>query len=171
LTRGLDAGPYSHRFSSGIIAKMVEAPPPSIETAATDKMAVVKLYVDLANSEKQAIWARQATMLVGNSILLSGISADKGSHQLFNFAGLGLCVVWAIMTYSGWSWFYKVMQDAKELVPDPSLNPFAKIPQLARRLTDTIFLCAMAVVAIFAFVYVIGLVPTFRSIAHFICGS
>lgn len=41
-----------------------------------DAMAALKLYVDLANSERQAIWARTAAMLVGNSFIINAINSE-----------------------------------------------------------------------------------------------
>ena len=56
---------------------MMTHPPPPPTT--NDYLAALKFYVDLANSEKQAIWARHATMVVGNSLLINAIETEKGS--------------------------------------------------------------------------------------------
>jgi hypothetical protein len=50
-----------------------------------------------------------------------------------------------------------------------SLNPFADIT-IGERRKDTIFICAMLVVAIFASMYVVGLWPSIRIIFAWICG-
>lgn len=131
-----------------------------------EKLAALRLYIDLSNSEKQAIWARHATMIVGNSLIINAIRTEPSTSSnsiWFNVAGLGLCVVWAIMTWVGWGWFYKAMQDSIKLVSDPLLNPFASFSNLASRRHDKVFICAMVVVGIFAFMYLIGLAPLLRS--------
>jgi hypothetical protein len=60
------------------------------------------------------------------------------------------------MTLEGWRWFNKTIDDAKKLVPDPSLNPFVSYENT--RWTDPLFLCALFVVVPFLVVYVYGLI-------------
>jgi hypothetical protein len=153
-------------------------PPPTADPSApkpldkADAMAALKLYVDLANSERQAIWARHATMLVGNTLMLNAArpnaaNPDAVSTLLFNGAGLLLCVVWALMTWYGWGWFYDAMEKGNALPVDKSLNPFANIPDISVRRKDSIFIFAMMVVAIFATVYFVNLWPPAKAL---ICG-
>ena len=129
--------------------------PPS----ADDALAALKFYVDLANSEKQAIWARHATMVVGNSLLINAVRSDPFSWTNVSLcvAGLVLCILWGIMTWVGWTWFYKAMADANKLPIDPLLNPFSSFPNLGDRRRDKIFMCTMAVIVIFGLVYVVAL--------------
>jgi|SRR5712671_4614178 len=134
-----------------------------------DAMASLKLYVDLANSERQAIWTRHATMLVANSLIVTAARSDaarsgSGDALFLNGAGLALCIVWFIMIWNGYTWFYKSMEDGKSLPVDPSLNPFAGIPDISVRWKDVLFLCAVAVSVIFAAVYAHGLWPAIKSL-------
>ena len=43
----------------------LDQPPEARTPSLNEYLAVLKMHVDIANSEKQAIWARHATMLVG----------------------------------------------------------------------------------------------------------
>jgi hypothetical protein len=154
------------------------APEPNNPAAPTsaDLMASLKLHMDLANSEKQAIWARHATMLVGNSLIVNAVRSDVAKIEtattlFLNGAGLALCIVWAIMTWNGWGWFYKSLLAGKNVPIDPSLNPFASMQNIAQRRTDSIFILAMLVVLIFASVYLVGLWPLAKSMSAFICGT
>jgi hypothetical protein len=151
---------------------MADTPPEPIAAAPSpaDLMASLKLHVDLANSEKQAIWARHATMLVGNSLIVNAVRSDTPTPTTIwlNAAGLALCVVWAVMTFSGWNWFYKALEDGKNVPVDPSLNPFASFQNIGRRRTDWILICAVSVVLIFASIYLVGLWPTIKT---FICAK
>ena len=126
-------------------------------------MAALKLYVDLANSERQAIWARNAAMLVGNSFVINAIKSEPakteaGLNLFFSVAGLSLCIVWGIMVWDGWGWFYKHMVAAKALPVPPQINPFADFKELGDWTTDRIFKCTMAVVIIFVLMYVASIV-------------
>jgi hypothetical protein len=133
---------------------MTDPTPPTNGRDHLDWMTVLKLYVDLANSERQAIWTRQMTMLLGNSVIFSAIKLGK-LDKLANIAGLFLCLLWFVMTWYGWTYFYEPMNAAKQLPIASRLNPFATTP--TKRHTDEIFLCAMLVVALFAVMYFLGL--------------
>jgi len=70
--------------------------PPPEPPGADDSLAALKSYVDLANSEKQAIWARHATMVVGNSLLINAVRDPQLSpvlNVILSFAGLFLCIL------------------------------------------------------------------------------
>ncbi len=128
----------------------------------SDAMATLKLYIDLANSERAAIWSRNAAMLVGNSFIINAINSDAARasialHLVFSFAGLIICVLWAIMTWNGWGWFYSYMRAANQLSLPLEMNPFAKLANILRR-KDTIFVCTMLVIATFGMVYIVSLV-------------
>jgi len=130
------------------------SPPPTLN----DYLATLKLHVDLANSEKQAIWARQASMVVGNSLLINAIELEKGSWigSVLSVAGLFLCVLWGLMTWDGWGWFYKSILDAKKLPIPPELNPFSSLPHKDKgnRHSDTIFKCTMTMIVLFGLIYI-----------------
>jgi hypothetical protein len=92
--------------------------------------------VDSANGEKQAIWTRHATMLVGNSLIIAGVRADgsnldTGTTIFLNGLGLLLCLVWAVMNWSGWGWFHKALADGSRVPVDPLLNPLSSTNHIA----------------------------------------
>jgi hypothetical protein len=125
-------------------------------------MTSLKLYVVLANSERQAIWARHATMLVANSLMVNvahdAAKNGSGDALFLNVAGLALCLIWLVMICDGYRWFWKSMEEGKALpVSDPSLNPFARIQDISDWRKDWLFLCAVVVPVIFAAVYADGL--------------
>jgi hypothetical protein len=80
------------------MADSTSSPNRGLESA-TDRMVVLKLYVDLVNSERQAIWARYAAMVVGNSLIFNAISSavnpgGRTSETVklpYNAAGILLC--------------------------------------------------------------------------------
>ena len=41
-------------------------------TTSPDEIAVLQAYVDLINSEREAIWARHNALLVANSLIIGG---------------------------------------------------------------------------------------------------
>lgn len=133
-----------------------------------DSLSALKFYVDLANAEKQAIWARHATMVVGNSLLINAVASELhlGIGFTLSLAGLFLCVLWGIMTWVGWSWFYKSIIDAKKLPVHPLLNPFSSFPHKGEgdRHSDTIFKCTMAIIIIFGLVYIVQLLKPFYKV-------
>jgi hypothetical protein len=128
-------------------------------------MGVLKLYVDLVNSERQAIWARYATMVVGNSLIFNAIILGGRTSETVNLPynaagillcfGIILCVIWTVMTWVGWNWFRDLQEDAKKLCTGGSINPFT---QTKPRHPGVMFFCAMFVPFIFMLVYFIGLV-------------
>jgi hypothetical protein len=138
---------------------MADASTPTSDDA-KDAMAALKLYVDLANSERQAIWARTAAMLVGNSFIINAINSEPEDWLIpfFSVMGFILCIVWAIMTCNGWSWFYWSMRGGKNLPVPTQFNPFANLTGLDVYRSDKIFLCTMAVIAIFAIMYAASLI-------------
>ena len=80
----------------------------------SERLAALKMHVDVANGEKQAIWTRHATMLVGNSIIVQALvrpeRIDHHTALLLNIGGLVLCIAWGAMTWVGWDWFHKSLR-------------------------------------------------------------
>ena len=146
-------------------------PDPAPEPTPTlgEYLAVLKMHVDIANGEKQAIWTRHATMLVGNTIIV-GAARYPGTASLFlNITGLLLCCAWVWMTCVGWGWFHK----SAKVPIDRTLNPFAD-PKLSNPsfLRDPIFIAAMVVIGLFAVMYLNGLWPeTKRFLSAVLCDS
>src|SRR4051812_33523823 len=97
------------------------SPPAKVEDVKLKSAeATLKLYVDLINSERQAIWARNAAMLVGNSFIINAIKSElarsePGLNLLFSLAGIAICGLWAIMTWAGWTWYHNLMLAAGKL--------------------------------------------------------
>jgi hypothetical protein len=112
--------------------------------------------------KKQAIWARQTTMLIVNSLIVNAARTDTW----LNVAGLALCVIWLIMTCTGWKWFHKSLTDGKNVPVDSSLNPFAGLKITLRN--DWIFISALLVILIFALIYLVRLWPITKT---FICAK
>src|ERR1700730_8793471 len=109
-----------------------------------DYLAILKMHVDVANGEKQAIWTRHATMVVGNSVIIAATRADgallsQNVALYLNVLGLMLCVTWAVMAWWGWSWFRKSLTDGAKVPIDDSLNPFAEFKDIGSRWKDLIF--------------------------------
>jgi hypothetical protein len=149
---------------------MVEPQPRSHEEGKeAGAVAALKIYVDLINSERQAIWARTAAMLVANSFILNAIrfqpgkveAAGVGLNPFFGYAGLFLCLLWGIMTWHGWTYFHKCIVEGSRLPVDPCYNPLTKIKVIDRR-SDTIFICTMLAVVTFVAMYVVTLVQFYQ---------
>lgn len=132
------------------------------DSIAIDRQATLKLYVDLVNSERQAIWARNAAMLVGNSFIANSMrttaaNGDSALNVAYSAAGIAICIIWTIIVWRGWGTFHCLTLEARDLVPDP-LNPFHGVRNRIRRSHDVIFQCAMALILVFFALYVFSLV-------------
>lgn len=119
--------------------------------------ATLKLYVDLTNSERQAIWARTAAMLVANSFIITAIrlgpaNADAPSVTLFSWAGIGICLLWGIMAWRGWEIAHGYMEAANRLPLRPPSNPFHHLGAVGFN-GDYIFWCTIAIIGIFIVLY------------------
>jgi hypothetical protein len=133
--------------------------PPEPEKKLGDNLTVLKMHVDIANGEKQAIWTRHATMLVGNSIIVAAARSDQNAGQFLSIVGLLLCGAWAWMTWVGWEWFHKSLRAGADIKIEPMSNPFAEFSNPSRR--DAIFIVAMVVIGLFALIYLYGLCHSF----------
>jgi hypothetical protein len=119
------------------------------------------MHLDNANGEKQAIWTRHATMLVGNSIIVQAlVRPERFDHYtalFLNIAGLALCILWGAMTWGGWDWFYKSLRAGAIIQVDPIFNPFADLSNPTRR-RDHVFIVTMLVVCLFTLLYLINVI-------------
>ena len=130
----------------------------------SDHLAALKMHVDLANGEKQAIWTRHATMLVGNSIIVAALRSehiDQSTTLFLNVVGLLLCIAWGVMARIGWGWFHQSLRAGAAVPVEPDLNPLKQFSSTSR--WDAIFINTMVVVVIFALIYLFGLC---RALAH-----
>src|SRR5262249_35843297 len=127
----------------------------------SDRLAALKMHVDVANGEKQAIWTRHATMLVGNSIIVQALvrpeRIDHHTALLLNIGGLVLCIPWGAMTWVGWDWFHKSLRAGAQIKIEPMSNPFSELSN-PTRCDDPIFVVAMVVVGLFAVLYLFFLI-------------
>ena len=92
----------------------------------SDHLAALKMHVDLANGEKQAIWTRHATMLVGNSIIVAALRSehiDQSTTLFLNVVGLLLCIAWGVMAWVRWGWFHQSLRAGAAVPVERDLNP------------------------------------------------
>lgn len=72
-------------------------------------MGLFNSHISIINSERQAIWQRYNTMLLGNTIVfgfLAGAQQRTTLEVCFGtFFGLLLCAAWLVLTVSGWILF------------------------------------------------------------------
>lgn len=112
---------------------------PTGQTSATNQYSDTALtnlfvaHVSLVNSERQAIWQRYSVMLAGNSLLLGFLfgKAKAGLEPIeMIFAvifGWTLCVLWGMITSSGYKYFNMLEANASRFVwrLGPEANPIA----------------------------------------------
>lgn len=129
-----------------------------------DPRSTLKHYVDLTNSERQAIWARNASMLVANSFIISALRSDMAGNNSLNIAfsgaGVVICALWAVMIWQGWGHLYFYMDRAKALPLDAADIPFD--PTAVGRFNDTIFWCTVLLIGVFTVMYLLSMI-------HFVC--
>jgi hypothetical protein len=115
---------------------------------------IFKAYVDLANSERQAIWARNASMLVANSFMLSAIANLHPAwlRDWFAVAGLILCVAWYFMMKRGWILQGGLMREGGKIVLGETPNPLAQMLVLDSKI-DLIQWLTILVIALFGLTY------------------
>lgn len=121
--------------------------------------SLFKIYVDLTNSERQAIWARNGTLLFANVLAMNAIvfagSRAPELRPTLCYAGIGLCVLWAALAIEGWRYFYKHMRATFVLGwPEQHLHPFREFKNRGL-FQDTIFLLTMLLIAGVIAIYVI----------------
>ena len=84
-------------------------------------------HTAIINSERQAIWQRYNVMLIANAIVLGFISGGTRTKEEIiagSLFGLTLCVMWWVITASGWNLL--AMRTAIALQFQwPGLNPAA----------------------------------------------
>jgi len=110
----------------------------------------------LIHTEIEAIWNRQMSMLIGNSVLIGAIKlGEKEGSSALNIAmalaGLVLCVAWGIMNYQGWDFSHTLLASAQEAAAQLRVNPYKTFPTTFG--AEVIFYCAMSVVAVFSLLY------------------
>jgi hypothetical protein len=79
-------------------------------TSSPDEIAVLQAYVDLINSEREAIWARHNALLVANSLIIGALAISPTALWQDKWAALGMIsagafisAAWLGITLEGWS--------------------------------------------------------------------
>jgi hypothetical protein len=79
-------------------------------TSSPDEIAVLQAYVDLINSEREAIWARHNALLVANSLIIGALAISPTALWENKWAALGMIsagaiisAAWLGITLQGWS--------------------------------------------------------------------
>jgi hypothetical protein len=75
-----------------------------------DEIAVLQAYIDLINSEREAIWARHNALLVANSLIIGALAISPAALWQNKWAALGMIsagaiisAAWLGITREGWS--------------------------------------------------------------------
>jgi hypothetical protein len=75
-----------------------------------DEIAILQAYVDLINSEREAIWARHNALLVANSLIIGALAMSPAALWENKWAALGMIsagaiisAAWLGITLQGWS--------------------------------------------------------------------
>ncbi|MGH6825680.1 hypothetical protein [Methyloceanibacter sp.] len=75
-----------------------------------DEIAVLQAYIDLINSEREAIWARHNALLVANSLIIGALAISPTALWENKWAALGMIgagvlisAAWLLITVEGWS--------------------------------------------------------------------
>lgn len=124
----------------------------------SDVLAVYHSHVDILNSERETIWARNNALLVANTLLIGlifGQSITSPELKLIVSAvGFAVCAAWLMMTYRGWELLQKHVNNIGSIdtlglvgVPNPYPPPF--------NARETIYWTTMFVIAAFAILYAI----------------
>src|SRR5262249_55867404 len=121
-----------------------------------DNSVVTLTY--LIHTEIEAIWNRQMSMLIGNTVIigaikLGGNEASPELNKAMALAGLVLCVAWGIMNYQGWDFSHTLLADAQKAakLAELKVNPYSNFPTTFG--AEIIFYCAMSVVVVFFVLY------------------
>ena len=135
---------------------------PAIATARHNDTALTQMYscyIQLINSERQAIWQRFAAMIMANSFLIGFLSKDNTTGIAIAVAGCGLAVSisWLLMTIRAWTHFYRLYQAAQAFSWGalPGINPARiDLPGSYTWWRDIVFLSALATISVFLILYV-----------------
>lgn len=76
----------------------------------SDEIAVFQAYIDLINSEREAIWARHNALLVANSLIIGALAISPTALWENKWAAFGMIsagaiisAAWLGITLQGWS--------------------------------------------------------------------
>lgn len=114
--------------------------------------------VSVFNSERQAIWQRYNAMLIANSFILA--FSGRAQPALWAIVGICLCFAWAILTWSGFRFFFMQMTELQRFKwpgPPEVQNPI-EVSFRYRQSRDWIYWMALSVIALFSFAYLYVLI-------------
>jgi hypothetical protein len=126
-----------------------------------DEIAVLQAYIDLINSEREAIWARHNALLVANSLIIGALAIsptalwqNKWAALAMIGAGLLISVAWLGITVQGWS----AMKRHADLTAKFASARFKHLPNaldetLCDRAQTNIHHLVLLVIAIFMLMY------------------
>ena len=119
---------------------------------AEDASVITVTY--LIHTEIEAIWNRQMSMLIGNTVILGAIKLGENEalNKALTWAGLALCVAWGILDWQGWRFSHTLIEDAKKAAEHLPVNPYINFPTTFG--AEIIFYCAMSVVVVFSLIYI-----------------
>jgi hypothetical protein len=125
-------------------------------------------YIQLINSERQAIWQRFAAMIMANSFLIGFLSRDNTTGVAIAVTGCGFAVTifWLLMTVRAWVHFFRLYKAAQAFswLAFPGINPtLIDLPGSYTWWRDIVFLSALATIAVFLFLYM--------GLAYYFAGS
>jgi hypothetical protein len=116
-------------------------------------------YIQLINSERQAIWQRFAAMIMANSFLIGFLSKDNSQTVALSvtICGFAVTILWLLMTIRGWRHFFRLYQAAQAFswTALPGINPTRiGLSGLQAWWRDIVFLSALITIVIFLFLYI-----------------
>jgi hypothetical protein len=130
----------------------------------SDELAVFQTYVDLINSERETIWARNNALLVANSLILGAIVASPSGLWEQRWvalsllgAGLFITLAWGAITVAGWH----VLERHVKIAASLSSPCFAKLPKPFSKGAShhhergSIFILTLCMIGLFALIYVV----------------
>jgi len=111
-------------------------------------LEIYSIHIQVAESEKNAIWNRYNALLVASSFLVG----FNNQSVMVSISGSLVCVIWGVVHYDGYKRFVRRM--------DKISRGFSVRPCVAggggkwRRVDDPIFLGSISVIALFFLVHV-----------------
>jgi len=130
-------------------------------TSSPDEIAVLQAYIDLINSEREAIWARHNALLVANSLIIGALAISPAALWQNKWAALGMIsagaiisAAWLGITLEGWS----AMKRHADLTAKFASARFKHLPNaldetLCDRAQTNIHHLVLLVIAIFMLMY------------------
>jgi hypothetical protein len=129
----------------------VAAPLPG---ASSEESTLPIVLTYLIHTEVEAVWNRQMSMLIGNSVIIGAIKLGEGSPALnkgLTWAGVGLCLAWFGLNWQGWHSSHFLIEDAQKATSNFSIKPFEGWPTSFWQ--ERIFYFATTVIVMFFSIY------------------